>query len=59
MIVISGSSPAKLDKYFGSCQAAAQLDHPLSMPWEKKPIYVCRGTNARYAADWKDLKNYY
>ena len=59
MIVISGSSPAKLDKYFGSCQAVAQLDHPLSMPWEKKPIYVCRGTNAHYAADWKDLKNYY
>lgn len=59
MIVISGASPAKLEKYFGSCQAEAQLDHPLSMPWEKKPIYLCRSTNARYAADWKDLKNYY
>ena len=59
MIVISGASLTRLDKYFGSCQAEAQLDQPLSMPWEKKPVYVCRSGNATFAADWKDLKNYY
>jgi hypothetical protein len=59
MIVITGASTARLQHYFASCTVVDQLDHPLSMPWEKKPIYLCRGKIVPYAADWKDFKNYY
>jgi hypothetical protein len=44
---------------FASCQVVGQLDNPLSMPWEIKPIFLCRDRKVPYAADWKDLKVYY
>ncbi|HEY6446140.1 MAG TPA: glycosyltransferase family 39 protein [Acidobacteriaceae bacterium] len=56
MIVIG---PPEDRALFESCAVAAQMDNPLSMPWEKKPIFLCRGRKVPYAADWKDLKNYY
>jgi hypothetical protein len=59
MIIINGAPLAEMNKYYASCVVAGQLDNPLSMPWEKKPIYLCRGRNATFAADWKDFKHYY
>jgi hypothetical protein len=44
---------------FASCEAVAHMDNPLSMPWEIKPIFLCRGRKTPYAADWKDFKVYY
>jgi phosphate starvation-inducible membrane PsiE len=58
-IMITDASPARLKRYFASCSEEAVLNNPLSMPWEKKPIYLCRGGIHSFAADWKDLKNYY
>jgi hypothetical protein len=59
MILITDASAAKLQHYFASCTVADRLDQPLSMPWEQKPIYLCRGKKVPYAADWNDFKNYY
>jgi hypothetical protein len=59
MIIINGAPLAEMNKYYASCVVAGQLDNPLSMPWEKKPIYLCRGRNATFEADWKDFKHYY
>jgi hypothetical protein len=59
MIIINGASLAEMNKYYASCVVAGQLDNPLSMPWEKGPIFLCHGRKATYAADWKDLKYYY
>jgi len=58
-IMITDASPARLKRYFASCSEEAVLNNPLSMPWEKKPIYLCRGGIHSFAADWKDLKHYY
>jgi hypothetical protein len=44
---------------FASCQVVDHMDNPLSMPWEIKPIFLCRDRKVPYAADWKDLKVYY
>ncbi len=59
MIVITGASDSKLHHYFASCTVQDRLDHPLSMPWERKPIYLCRDKKVPYTADWKDFKDYY
>jgi hypothetical protein len=59
MIIINGASLEEMNKYYASCVVAGRLDNPLSMPWEKKPIYLCRGRNATFEADWKDFKYYY
>jgi len=59
MIVIVDATPAELKPYYASCTLEARMDNPLSMPWEKKPIYLCRGRKGTYQADWKDFKVYY
>ncbi len=59
MILITGDNPADLAPYYASCTQEAVLDNPLAMPWEHKPIYLCRGRKSTYQADWKDFKHYY
>ena len=59
MILITGDSPNDLKPYYASCTQEAVLDKPLSMPWEKKPIYLCRDRKSSYASDWIDFRHYY
>jgi hypothetical protein len=59
MIIINGATLADMKSYYASCTVPAVMDNPLSMPWEKNLIFLCRGRKATYAADWKDLKYYY
>jgi hypothetical protein len=59
MILITGARPQALQESYASCTVEARMDNPLSMPWEKKHIYLCRGRKSTYAADWKDFKFYY
>jgi hypothetical protein len=56
MIVIG---PPSVRADFASCQIVGQMDNPLSMPWEIKPIFLCRDRKVPYAADWKGFKVYY
>lgn len=59
MILITGDNPADLKHFYASCTVEAELDDPLAMPWEHKPIYLCRDRVRPYAADWKDFQLYY
>jgi hypothetical protein len=59
MIIINGAKLGDMQPYYESCVIADRMDNPLSMPWEIKPIYLCRGRKSTYAADWKDFKFYY
>ncbi len=59
MIVINGATLDEMKPYFKSCVVADRMDNPLSMPWEKNLIFLCRGRKSTYAADWKDFKYYY
>jgi hypothetical protein len=58
-IIINGATLAEMNKVYASCVVADQLNNPLSMPWEKGPIFLCHGRKATYTADWKDFKYYY
>lgn len=59
MIIINGAKLADMKAYYQDCIVADRMDNPLSMPWEKNPIYLCHGRKSTYAADWKDFKYYY
>ncbi|HMF64898.1 MAG TPA: hypothetical protein VK608_12485, partial [Edaphobacter sp.] len=58
MIVINGASPEEMRKYYGSVEIVGRMDHPLSMPFEHRNIYLCRNRVKNTAADWKDFKHY-
>ncbi|MGC2160562.1 MAG: glycosyltransferase family 39 protein [Silvibacterium sp.] len=58
-IIINGATLEAMKPYYASCVIAGQLDNPLSMPWEKGPIFLCKGRKATFAADWKDFKFYH
>jgi len=57
MIVITDDSPEKMASVYTSCEIAGRMDHPYSMPYEHRPIYLCRGRKAPY--DWNALKLYH
>jgi hypothetical protein len=59
MILIVDVTPSDLQQNYASCTFEGRLDNPLAMPWEHKPIYLCRGRKTTYEADWKDFKDYY
>ncbi|HVT99227.1 MAG TPA: glycosyltransferase family 39 protein [Acidobacteriaceae bacterium] len=59
MIIINGAKLEDMKQSYQSCLIADRMENPLSMPWEIKPIYLCRGRKSTYAADWKDFKFYY
>jgi hypothetical protein len=59
MIIINGAKLADMKAYYDSCMVADRMDNPLSMPWEKNLIFLCRGRKGTYEADWKDFKYYY
>jgi hypothetical protein len=59
MIIINGAKLADMKAYYESCVVADRMDNPLSMPWEKNLIFLCRGRKGTYEADWKDFKYYY
>jgi hypothetical protein len=58
-IIINGATLAEMNKFYASCVVADRLNNPLSMPWEKGPIFLCHGRKGSYTADWKDFKYYY
>jgi hypothetical protein len=59
MIVITDASMPEMLARYESCEVADRMDHPYSMPYERRPIYLCRGRKLPYEADWKDLKLYH
>jgi Dolichyl-phosphate-mannose-protein mannosyltransferase len=58
MIVINGSSPSELREFYDSVQVVGRMDHPLSMPYEHRNIYLVRGRHKSILDDWPDFKHY-
>ncbi len=59
MIVITDATPQEMLERYASCEIADRMDNPYSMPYERRPIYLCRGRKLTYEADWKELKLYH
>ncbi len=60
LIVINGDrTPDKLRKYFASVEVAGEMNHPYSMPYEHRHIYLCRGLKVPLASIWASkIKEY-
>lgn len=59
MIVIVDATPEQMARFYASCEVVGKMDNPYSMPYEHRPIYLCRGRKRSYQADWKELKLYH
>lgn len=58
MIVINSATPEEMRKIYDSVQVAGRMDHPFSMPYEHRNIYVARGRHKNILTDWLNLKFY-
>jgi hypothetical protein len=59
MIVINGASPGEMRKFYDSVEIAGRMNHPLSMPFERRNIYLVRGRKKNLSEDWESLKFYF
>lgn len=59
MIVINGATLEEMQKYYNSVQIAGRMDHPLSMPYERRNIYLARGRHKNLSEDWESVKVYF
>lgn len=58
MIVVNGSSLEQMRKYYTSVELVGRLNHPLSMPYEHRKIYLVRGRLQNLTTDWNRFKLY-
>jgi hypothetical protein len=58
MIVINGATPKEMSEIYSSVQIVGRMDHPLSMPFEHRNIYLARGRRKSLLEDWPQLKHY-
>jgi hypothetical protein len=58
MIIINGNTPEEMRKSYDSVEIAGRMDHPLSMPYERRNIYLVRGRHKSLGEDWLSFKHY-
>jgi hypothetical protein len=58
MIVVNGATPEEMRKFYDSVEVAGRMGHPLSMPYERRNIYLVRGRHKNVVEDWLDFKHY-
>jgi hypothetical protein len=58
MIVVNGATPEEMRKFYDSVEVAGRMDNPLSMPFERRNIYLVRGRHKNVVEDWLDFKHY-
>ena len=58
MILINGLPPEELRKIYSSVEIVGRMDHPFSMPYEHRNIYLVRNRNKNLLLEWPDFKAY-
>jgi hypothetical protein len=58
IVIRIGSKPEDARDYYESVSVAATLDNPYAMPYERKPILLCRHRKKNLQTDWPGLKNW-
>jgi hypothetical protein len=58
MIIINDATPAEMGEIYSSVEIAGRMDHPFSMPYEHRNIYLARGRRRSLIEDWPKLKHY-
>lgn len=59
VVIVVGESRSDVEQYCDSVQQIGGVDDPLAMPFENRPIYLCRGGKASLSAYWPNVKNWY
>lgn len=59
VIAVNGANMTKMLQYYERCQVAARMDHPLSMPYEHRNIYLCYDRRKNLTQDWQSFKFYF
>ena len=58
MILVNGASPEEVRKSYESVEIAGRMDNPMSMPYERRNIYLVRGRKRSIVDDWLEFKHY-
>jgi hypothetical protein len=58
VMIIVGSSNSDLSQLFQSVQIVGHTNDPLAMPYENKPIYLCRGLKEPLSVLWPKTKHW-
>jgi hypothetical protein len=58
MIVISGDSVESLREYYSDVQIVGEMNHPYSMSFEHRYIFLVRGRKQNLTEIWPDRKHY-
>jgi Dolichyl-phosphate-mannose-protein mannosyltransferase len=58
MIVVNGATPAEMHEFYDSVEIAGRMDNPLSMPYERRNIYLVRGRHKNVLENWLSFKHY-
>jgi len=58
VIVLGSSNPDNDRKFFQSVEVKEQLDNPYSLPFERRPILLCRGLKENLQSFWSRVKNW-
>jgi hypothetical protein len=58
IVIRIGSKPEDARDYYESVSVAAALDNPYAMPYERKPILLCRYRKKNLQTEWADIKNW-
>ncbi len=57
-IVVTGATLEQMKENYASVTIAGVMDHPYSMPYEHRNIYLCRGRRTSLITGWSELKHY-
>ncbi len=58
VVIVLGGTRQNLEQRFHYVEKAAVLYHPYAMPFENRPVYLCRGLKVPLKQLWPKLKNW-
>jgi hypothetical protein len=58
LILVEDTTVEHLETVFEHVEVVGAMDNPLSMPYERRPIFLCRGIKVPFNEEWQKHKLY-
>jgi hypothetical protein len=58
VLIVIGGNPDEARAYFADVEQAGALYHPYAMPYENRPVWLCRNPKLDIRTLWPKLKHY-
>ena len=58
VVIVIGEDREDVEKSFESIEESGEFGHPLAMPYESGPIFVCRRPKAPLSVLWPNVKKW-